>query len=105
MIRFWITRDEEGILCLHYKYPIKHRGSYDEYGYREGYFEKTHQSCMYLDSDLFPQVTWDNSPQAIYLSLDEDNVLTKVKERISKMKSLHSDFAKIIEEDFWKLVF
>lgn len=56
-MEMWITRDSGGALLLHTEKPIlyKSSGIWDS----ENWFE--------IDSNLYPEVTFENSPQEIEL--------------------------------------
>lgn len=59
-IKFWIARNEDGTLVLHEsepRCPFSH-------------WHNTNQE-FYLDSELFPEVTFENSPQEVELKLVE----------------------------------
>lgn len=57
-MELWIARDENGDLALHESEPYCPSG-------------KWHNSNQefYLDSELFPEVTFENSPQKIEIIL------------------------------------
>lgn len=59
-MRFWIARDKDGLLYLYDNTPEK----------RSEYFlPYTGYDDMPLDSRLFPEVTFENSPQEVELKL------------------------------------
>lgn len=57
-MKFWIARNKSGTLVLWFNKPVK-----QEYGWynNDGYF--------LLDSDKFPEVTFENSPQQVEIKL------------------------------------
>ena len=58
----WIARDKDGGLFLYDTLPIE----------REDYFEcRRGYDCYHLDSKLFPEVTFEESPQKVELRLVE----------------------------------
>lgn len=63
-MEFWIARDKDGELCLYKTKPWKrvntthHNDQFD-----------CDDSFMNIDNDLFPEVTYENSPQEIELKL------------------------------------
>lgn len=57
-LRLWIARDEDGSLRL-WKYKPKRDGSRFIHGFNAGK----------LDMYLYPDVTWENSPQLVELKL------------------------------------
>ena len=58
-MELWIARDENGALALHESEP------YCPFG---GNWHNCNQE-FYLDSELFPEVTFENSPQKIEIIL------------------------------------
>ena len=57
-MKLWITRDENRTLVLHESEPYC----------RFGNWHNCNQE-FYLDSELFPEVTYENSPQEVELRL------------------------------------
>lgn len=63
-MKIWIARDKDGELCLYKTKPWKrvntthHNDQFD-----------CDDSFMNIDNDLFPEVTYENSPQEIELKL------------------------------------
>lgn len=57
-MKLWITRDESNRLTIHLKKPTKY--IYNEYW---------NNGLCCLPNDLFPEVTFKNSPQQIELKL------------------------------------
>lgn len=56
----WIARDKDGTLFLYDDVPVK----------REDYFiEQVGHKYLGIDASLFPEVTWENSPQKINTKL------------------------------------
>lgn len=101
-LKLWIARDKDGNLFLYGAEPIVNKYFKDRF---EIYGSVGNGAIRYLGKMLFPSITWENSPQEVEIKLCNDNTLDILKEKLSKMKSLHPEFAKIIEEDFWNLVF
>lgn len=65
MVEFLITRDKDGILEMFDKEPIKS----EKYGiFICGKSSKSYE----LNSQLFPELTFENSPQKIKLELVRD---------------------------------
>lgn len=58
-MKLWIARDKDGSLCLYYEEPYKCRG----------FFLCDMNNGMWLDRTLFPEVTFENSPQEVELKL------------------------------------
>lgn len=59
-MKLWITRDESNRLTFHLKKPTKYiDNEYWNYGL-----------CC-LPSDLFPKITFENSPQEVELKLNK----------------------------------
>lgn len=63
-MKLWIARNESGDLALYYKKP-KLNNSYELAFYKPSKFGIEYPIC----SDLFPEVTFENSPQQIELNL------------------------------------
>ena len=60
-MKFWVARDdEEGALYLYDDVPEKLIKCFIQQGYKE---------VMKLSNDLFPEVTFENSPQEVELKL------------------------------------
>lgn len=60
-MKFWIARDKDNDLYL---YPSKPRKG--DYRFTCGY---VYEDYINLNSDLFPEVTFENSPQEVELKL------------------------------------
>ena len=61
-MKYWIARDEDGELYLFDEEPKLHKS----------YIWSTSTECgssFRIDSDLFPEVTFENSPQEVELKL------------------------------------
>lgn len=59
MKKFWIARDKDGRLYLYTLRPVR----INEKGYFRSNFE------LRIDSDLFSEVTWENSPVEVELKI------------------------------------
>lgn len=62
-MKFWIARDENGLLGLHKQKPYEYPGLYGTKVFIGGVF------ICNLDSDEFPEVTFENSPQEVEIKL------------------------------------
>lgn len=60
MTKMWIARDEDGSLYIYKGKPSRYNGFFDN---------DINYSSISLNSDLFPEVTWENSPQEIEIIL------------------------------------
>ena len=60
-MKLWLARDKSGYLLLFENTPIRKRNGFYSL---EGYY-------YVLLGDLFPEVTWENSPQEVELKLVE----------------------------------
>lgn len=61
-MKLWIARDTDGLLYLYDNMPEKHSEFFVSYnGYNE----------IRLDNKMFPEVTFENSPQEVELKLVE----------------------------------
>ena len=60
-MKLWIARDEDGDLYLYEREPIR---AFD-------YFYSSYTSIR-IDENLFPKVTFENSPQEVELKLVEE---------------------------------
>lgn len=58
---WWIARDKDGILCIYSDKPDRDDESFDTTYMIGG---------TILDNDLFPEVTWKNSPKRIKVNLE-----------------------------------
>ena len=58
-MKLWVARDKDGGLNLHFDKPTTDYGKY--------YFMST--KAVVISQDLFPEVTFENSPQEVELKL------------------------------------
>ena len=58
-MKLWIARDNDGMLLIHFYEPIIDRLEWISLDYRV------------IDSNLFPEVTFENSPREVELKLVE----------------------------------
>lgn len=65
-MKLWIARDEDGDLYLYLNKPIKRNRHFTCGFIRNNYME--------LNSDEFPEVTFENSPQEVELKLVSDGI-------------------------------
>lgn len=63
-MKIWIARDRDGMLYLYEDEP---KLAYSNYS-NAHYFDSAN-GCYDLPIDLFPQVTFENSPQEVELKL------------------------------------
>ena len=59
--KFWIARNKRGFLFLYNDKPFE---------YEDGNWV-TDGNCYSIDDDLFPEITFENSPQEVELKLVE----------------------------------
>ena len=59
-MKFWVARDDDGLLYLYMKKP---------YLITHTYYFDTEYLIGEIDKDLFPEVTFENSPQEVELKL------------------------------------
>jgi hypothetical protein len=60
-MKFWIARNTDDTLVLFQSKPILGTDFIWEELYNE--------DCMYIEEDVFPEVTFENSPQMVELKL------------------------------------
>ena len=65
----WIARCKGGLLYLFDNVPVKHEEGY--WTAQRGYYE------IELDSRLFREVTWENSPKKVKFELVEEDLVEK----------------------------
>ena len=58
----WIARDSNGILCMYFSEPIN----------RGKYFSADDKDYFYLKPEMFPEVTFENSPKKVIFKLVEE---------------------------------
>lgn len=63
-IMWWIARCKGGLLYIFDNIPVKHEEGY--WTSQRGYYD------LELNSRLFPEVTWENSPKRVELKLVEE---------------------------------
>lgn len=74
-MKLWIARFENGSLIAFYREPFKDangfyiRSRYDSDESISWYSHNTGGEYLKLDSDLFPEVTYENSPQLVEIKL------------------------------------
>lgn len=59
----WIARDRNGILQISDMRMMKGKNEF---------FPSSQSQVMYLNEDLFPEVTFENSPQEVELKLKQN---------------------------------
>ena len=57
----WVDRDKDGELYLYSLKPIK--------GDNHFICNTFNSECMQLESELLPEITWENSPKEIVINL------------------------------------
>ena len=57
--KVWIARDKDGDLCL---FPTKPTKKWYMF-----VCSNSSQSCLEIDKNSHPEITWENSPQQIYV--------------------------------------
>lgn len=62
MQNFWIARYKDGDLFLYDNKPVRADDGYDVFDAIDG-------DSYQIASELFPEVTWENSPQRVRLEL------------------------------------
>ena len=67
IMKLWIARDKDGTLVLCNRLPYIPNKCYDFF-----YFSDD-ASIYYLDKGMFPEITYENSPQEVELKLVKDN--------------------------------
>lgn len=72
METLWIARDKNGYLYLYNNKPIRNE-EFDSFEINDDESEciniVLYDDNIELDSELFPEVTWENSPQQVELKL------------------------------------
>ena len=64
-MKLWIARDKDGTLVLCNKIP------YLPNKYCDYFFYGDNASIYYLDRNMFPEVTFENSPQEVELVIKQ----------------------------------
>ena len=62
-MELYIARDKDGSLFLYNYFPVKDNDQFMVDG------DDIYGDGMKIDSGLFPEVTWENSPQKVELKL------------------------------------
>ena len=72
-MKLWIARNKSGSLSLYACKPIEIGGNFFVHdGYERIDYDTSYVKGLYIngiDSDLFPEVTFENSPQEVELKL------------------------------------
>lgn len=95
----WIARDLDGTLCLYTTEPWK-RVSTD---YRNGEFD-CDDEFINIDSRLFPEVTFENSPQEIELKLANNTANGFAEDLLINCIPLEGEFSKFVDDNFEHLI-
>ena len=61
-MKLWIARDKDGLLYLHIDKPMRVRS----------FFINESNRSIWIDKDLFPEVTFENSPVEVELKIKEE---------------------------------
>ena len=79
--KLYIARDKNGYLYLYNNKPIRTKegtefennydSEYEDIVYKD--YLEIDKGSIEIDSELFPEVTWENSPQQVKLILVKDN--------------------------------
>lgn len=86
----WIARDKDGTLCLHqYVKPALYNGkdwavSHPEYEKRKNYSDRLKEvSTSYYELDEYelPEVTFENSPQRVQVTVVKENKRPVIKRK------------------------
>lgn len=79
MAKIWIARDLNGTLCLYTGEP--HR--------KDNHWDYTFRAVDYceLDKNLYPEITWENSPQSFEIISSKE---------FERLKSIEEDWLKLI---------
>lgn len=64
IMKLWIARNTDDTLVLFQSKPIL--------GQDFIWKELLNEDCMYIEEYLFPEVTWENSPQEVELKLSNE---------------------------------
>ena len=64
-MKFWVSRDLDGPLVLSDKLPYLPNKSYDFFCFDNG------ARLYFLDRNMFPEVTFENSPKEVEIKLVE----------------------------------
>lgn len=73
-LKLWIARDKDGELCLYYGKKPEVCG--DSFWYGNVAYPTLY---IKLDSELFPEVTFENSPKCVILKLEENEIVDSKK--------------------------
>ena len=66
-VRMWVARDKRTLELWLYRFkPIKFEG---DYYYSDLSEDETSENCFELNPSMFPEVTFDNSPQEVEIKL------------------------------------
>ena len=67
MRNLFIARDKDGTLFVYNHYPVKDK-KLEIFRIDESY-EDSNNDGIIIDSELFPEVTWENSPKPVKIEL------------------------------------
>lgn len=71
-VRMWIARDRSTFDIWLYRFkPIKFE---DDYFWSDLSEDETADNCFQIDSSMFPEVTFENSPQEVEIKLVNNNL-------------------------------
>lgn len=58
----WVARDSNGILCMYFSEPTN----------KGKYFSTDDKDYIYLKPEMFPDITWENSPKQIKIIVNKN---------------------------------
>ena len=67
--KLWIARDKDKSLAIYDSKPFKHKRVYDGGYVLEYYKTERFTQVITLPIDMFPNVTWENSPLEVELKI------------------------------------
>lgn len=100
IMKLWIARDKDtNLLWVFDKPPVL---KYKNINGESSWFEMTENGAysILLSSYLFPEVTFENSPQEIEVKLVNDKVNDFAEDLITTCKPLEGEFSKFIDDNF-----
>lgn len=97
-MKLWIARDEDNTLKLHFTGPYRYCDHYNSCGT----IDETIDGII-INDKLFPEVTFENSPQEVELKLVND-MASFAEDLHTNCKPLEGEFSKFVDDNFDKLI-
>ena len=94
-MKLWIARDKDNDLYLYDDVPQK---------CKTHFIQQDYKSVMELSDKLFPEVTFENSPQEVEIKLVNNTANDFAEDLLTNCKPLEGEFSKFVDDNFDNLI-